>query len=85
MAAAGVGWDSDRRERLVDPAERELAMLQDPNSRRLMGSGIRAVTLAVELGADVNAANKAGETALRGATRHGFQSVAQFLSAHGAR
>lgn len=85
MAAAGVGWDSDRRERLVDPAERELAMLQDPDSRRMMGSGIRAVRLAVELGADVNATNKAGETALRGATRHGFQSVAQFLSAHGAR
>jgi len=84
MAAAGVGWDGDRRERLVDPAERELALLQDADSRRLMESGIEAVRVAVELGADVNATNKAGDTALHGAARHGFSTVIRFLAEKGA-
>lgn len=84
MAAAGVGWDEDRRERLVDPAEHDLALVQDPDTRALMGSGIRSVQAAVELGADVNAANKAGDTALHGAARHGFRSDVQFLADKGA-
>jgi ankyrin repeat protein len=85
MAAAGVGWDGDRRERLVDPAERELALLQDADSRTLMESGIEAVRVAVELGADVNATNKAGDTAMHGAARHGFATVIRFLADKGAR
>ncbi|HWA23620.1 MAG TPA: ankyrin repeat domain-containing protein [Caulobacterales bacterium] len=85
MAAAGVGWDDDRRERLVDPAERELAQLQDPDSRTLMESGIRAVKVAAELGGDVNATNEAGETAMHGAARHGFRTVIQFLAEKGAK
>ena len=50
-----------------------------------MGSGIEAVKLAVALGADVNAANKAGETALFAAAYHGFNTVIQFLVDKGAR
>jgi len=85
MAAAGVGWDEDRRERLVDPAEHDLALVQDPDTRALMGSGLRSVQAAVELGADVNAANKAGDTPLHGAARHGFSSDIQFLADKGAK
>jgi ankyrin repeat protein len=85
MAAAGIGWDEDRRERLVDPAEHDLALVQDPDTRALMGSGLRSVQAAVDLGADVNATNQAGDTALHGAARHGFRSDIQFLADKGAK
>ena len=43
-----------------------------------------AVNLLVELGADVNAVNKAGQTALHGAANQGFSTVVQFLVEKGA-
>ena len=69
----------------MDAAEAELAFSQDEDVRSMLNSGIEAVKLAVELGADVNAANQAGDTALHGAAYHGFETVIQFLVSKGAR
>jgi ankyrin repeat protein len=43
-----------------------------------------AVKLAVELGNDVNAVNKDGDTAMHGAAYKQFPSVVRYLAAHGA-
>ncbi|MBI4885646.1 MAG: ankyrin repeat domain-containing protein [Acidobacteria bacterium] len=46
---------------------------------------LETVTLAVELGADVNAANADGRTALDAATALKYQTVVTFLASKGAR
>jgi ankyrin repeat protein len=51
----------------------------EPESRVL--EGVRA---AVSLGADVNAANEAGDTALHAAAAQGYDTVVQLLADHGA-
>ena len=90
MAAAGmltagfVQAGTDRRGRSIDTAEMELALRQHPDHRRVMNSGIDAVTVAFELGADVNAAAENGDTALHLAAFHGFNTVVRFLASHGA-
>ena len=90
MAAAGLltrGFGragKDRLGREMDSAEMEVALRQDPDRRRVMGSGISAVTVAIELGADVNAASDAGDTALHAAAFHGFDSVVEYLVRRGA-
>jgi ankyrin repeat protein len=43
------------------------------------------VNAVLELGADVNAANQAGDTALHGAAAMGYDTVIQFLADHGAQ
>ena len=86
MLSSGLGrGGKDRREREVDSAEIELTLTQNEDTRRTMGSGIEGVKLAVQLGADVNAVNQAGETALFAAAYHGFNTVIQFLVEKGAR
>ena len=91
MAAAGMltrGFgraSKDRRGREMDSAEMEVALTQDADLRNVMGSGIDAVKVAVELGADVNAADANGDTALHLAAFHGFESVVRFLVSRGAR
>ena len=45
---------------------------------------LEAVKLAVELGADINAVDDAGNTALHGAATQGADTVVQFLVDHGA-
>jgi ankyrin repeat protein len=47
-------------------------------------SALAVVTVLVELGADLNAVNRGGQTALHGATRSGRNSIVQFLAEHGA-
>ena len=42
------------------------------------------VKVAFELGGDINSANQKGETALRAAISHRYQTVFQFLADHGA-
>jgi ankyrin repeat protein len=46
---------------------------------------LETVRLAVELGADVNAANTDGRTALDGAQALKYESVIAFLKDHGAK
>jgi ankyrin repeat protein len=48
-------------------------------------NALEAVKLAMDLGADVNAANKAGETALHGAAYVGSDVTVKFLVNQGAR
>ena len=46
--------------------------------------GLEAVKVAVELGIDVNAVNKDGDTAMHGAAYKQFPSVVRYLAEHGA-
>ena len=54
-------------------------------TRSAEDEALRAVTLCVELGADVNAVNEAGDTALHGAAwRERADSIVHFLADRGA-
>ena len=46
---------------------------------------IASIQLCLDAGADVNAANNQGETALHGAAQKGWDQVVQFLADHGAK
>ena len=76
MLAAGMGS-------IANESRRGIAVIDfgkvEPESRVL-----EAVTAAVSLGADVNAANQTGDTALHSAASQGYDSVVQFLADHGA-
>ena len=61
------------------------AFLQPPDLRQREARVLEAVTLAVELGVDVNAANLDGRTALDAARALKYESVAAFLEQHGAK
>ena len=61
-----------------------LGRLQDRTEEEEKNA-LEAVKLAVELGADVNAANKDGETALHGAAYRGANAIIQFLADKGAK
>ncbi len=79
MVAAGLTWGwnmEDRRDRAV-PDEVVTALHQ--NETRTLD----VVMLALELGADVTAANDAGDTALHGATFKGFETVVRLLVEEG--
>ena len=80
MAAAGQ--DSarlDRRERRRDPIEFEALA---PSLEQVALGAVRFVT---EAGADVNAVNQAGNTAIHLAAISKTSSVVQWLADHGAR
>ncbi len=91
MAAAGLGYRRgggsafirDRRDfSSYNPVESaELGSAIPEAEERL---AIEAVTVAIELGADVNAANNAGDTALHAAASHGMNSVIEVLTNSGA-
>jgi ankyrin repeat protein len=79
MAAAGVGWGReavDRHERTayVDP----LHPLDDRST-------LEAVKLLLDLGSDLQAVNRAQDTALHGAAFKGFNRVVRHLVERGAR
>ena len=81
MMAAGARWSNreyDRRERAV-PIELARAMQADDRGN------LAATALALELGADVNAQNEAGETALHAAVYKAWQRVVDLLVEHGGR
>ena len=81
MAAVGLrsSRSTTRRNRLVAP---ELVAAEWDDEDRVLDS----VRAAVEAGAapSINEANRAGDTALHAAARHGFTTVAEFLVDHGA-
>lgn len=76
MAAAGVGSQRDRRMRTLT----DETLTEDEEKRVL-----DAVKTALELGGDVDARNKVGDTALHGAANKGYQSVVDLLTAHGGK
>jgi ankyrin repeat protein len=78
MAAAGIGWGGgvDRRGRDTSGTE---TVSNDADQ------ALDAATLALELGADVNAANDSGDTALHGAAAKGYDAIVQLLADKGAR
>jgi ankyrin repeat protein len=78
MAAAGIGWGGgvDRRGRDTSGTE---TVSNDADH------ALEAATVALDLGADANAANEAGDTALHGAAAKGYDAIVQLLADHGAR
>ncbi len=76
MAAAGIGWKvGETRRGMAFP------MVPPPDDQRAWD----AVKIAVELGADVNAVNQGGETALHGAASEGYTQISQLLIDKGAK
>jgi ankyrin repeat protein len=75
MAAAGIGYKGGETRR-----GREHHQLPPDDERRVL----EAVKMAIGLGADVNATNQAGDTALHGAAIRGYKDIAQFLVDKGA-
>ncbi len=91
MAAAGLGYNRgggsafirDRRDfSSYNPAESAALGSTIPAAEERLAR--EAVAAALELGAAVNAANDAGDTALHAAASHGMNSVIELLTAHGA-
>ncbi|MEE8128946.1 MAG: ankyrin repeat domain-containing protein [Vicinamibacterales bacterium] len=91
MAAAGLGYSrgggsafiKNRRDfSSYNPvASAELGSRIPQEEERL---ALAAVTVALELGADLNVGNDSGNTALHAAASHGMNTVIEFLTARGA-
>jgi ankyrin repeat protein len=78
--AANSGFGSgDRRDRYLTPVQ--VAERVDADDERVT---LETAKLAIALGADVNHANQAGETALHFAASQGLVSVVKFLAESGA-
>jgi ankyrin repeat protein len=82
MVAAGADWFPATNRRGINVTANKSAA-SDPHEDEIRT--LEAVRLAVDLGADVNAANEAGDTALFGAVSKGFKTVVKFLAEHRAR
>ena len=82
MAAAGLGWSGATNRRGIDVVANKSAA-SDPYDDEIRT--LEAVRLLVELGGDVNAVNRAGDTALFGAVPKGFKTVVRFLVDRGAK
>ena len=81
MLAASASWRYavwDRRDRALAKAPAFQAQMYDEDGT------LAAVRLAVESGADVNAVDAAGNTALHHVVDKGFDTVVAFLAARGA-
>jgi uncharacterized protein len=79
MAAAGIGWGGG-----VDRRGRDTSGLGDPVIHD-EDRALEAARVALDLGADANAANDAGDTALHGAASKGYNTIVQLLADRGAR
>jgi ankyrin repeat protein len=80
MAAAGFGSATGGNRRGVGNRYSNYYLAADAESETL-----EAVTLLVEMGADVNGSDPAGNTPLFGAVAQGYDSVVEFLVSKGAR
>ena len=67
------------------PLMAAVGMVQNDARLAEEGSALEVVKFLVELGADVNAVNRTGQTAFHGSARAGWTSIVQFLADHGAR
>jgi ankyrin repeat protein len=77
MAATGVGSP--------EGVDRRGLSVTDGGGRRAEESRVlETVKLAIDLGADVNATNRVGDTALHGAVSEGYNTVVQLLADKGA-
>ena len=83
MLAAGLfsarhaGAETDRRERRIEPLQAVPHDIEEETS-------LKAVKIALALGADVNASDTNGDTALHGAASRGFTNIVRTLVAAGA-
>ena len=91
MAAAGQGYNRGGGSAFI--RDRRDFSSYNPVESAALGSTIpaaeerlarEAVAAALELGADVDAANDAGDTALHAAASHGMNSVIELLASRGA-
>ena len=85
MAAVGLGgrdplWSVDHRARVAEATE----LGRGPDFAEIEAATLEAVRVAVELGADVDAADARGRTAVRAALDEGLDDVVAFLVEHGA-
>ena len=85
MAAVGLGgpdplWGVDHRSRVAEATE----LGRGPDPAEMEAATLEAARVAVELGADVDAADARGRTAVRAALDEGFDDVVAFLVEHGA-
>ena len=69
MAAAGLGTKEE----------------DTTGRKKTEAEAIASIKLCLDAGADVNAADNQGETALHGAAQKGWDQVVQFLADHGAK
>jgi ankyrin repeat protein len=76
MAAAGIGRKAGETRRNT-----AFAMVPPPDDDR----ALEAAKIAINLGADVNAVNQAGDTALHGAASEGYRDIVQLLVDKGAK
>ena len=77
MAAAGVGADPG--------ADRRGLTVFDGGTIAEESRVVEAVTATLDLGGDINAVNRAGDTALHGAASFGYDRVVQLLADKGAQ
>ena len=91
MAAAGQGYNRGGGSAFI--RDRRDFSSYNPVASAALGSTVpaaeerlarEAVAAALELGADVDAANDAGDTALHAAASHGMNSVIELLTSRGA-
>ncbi len=91
MAAAGLGYNRGGGSAFI--RDRRDFSSYNPVASAALGSAIpaaeerlahEAIALAIALGADVNAADTTGDTALHAAAAHGMNSVIELLAGHGA-
>lgn len=77
MAAAGVAWD--------DAYERRGPYITGATLPTDEQQALAAVKMAIQLGADVTAVNRDGDTALHGAVAKGYGEIVQLLLKAGAK
>src|SRR5437870_1799712 len=66
------------------PLMAAMGMVQNDARLPEEASALEVVRLLVDLGADIDAVNRIGQTAMHGSARNGRNTIIQFLAEHGA-